>query len=53
MNKEQLIKQASVYHAMLESARQLRDYSAAISAAEHLAEIYAKLEKTEEFWQNQ
>jgi len=53
MNKEQLIKQAAVYHTMLESARQLRDYSAAKNAAEHLADIYSQLETSEHFWNNQ
>ena len=53
MNKEQLIKQAEAFHVLLESARQLRDYQAAKSAAEHLAIIYAQLNQSEEFWNNQ
>ena len=42
MKKEQLEKQAEVYNVMLQSARQLKDYAAAKSAAEHLAIIYAQ-----------
>jgi hypothetical protein len=53
MNKEQLIKQAEAFHCLLESARQIRDYAAAKNAAEHLAEIYNRLNSGEEFWQNQ
>jgi len=53
MNKEQLIKQADVFNVMLQSAIQLRDYSAAKNAAEHLAQIYSQLETSEHFWNNQ
>lgn len=45
---ETLTQQAELYKAMLQSAAELRDYNSALSASQHLVEIFEKLKQETE-----